>query len=532
MEAVSVRYGALWAVRAASLAVRRGEVVALLGENGAGKSTLLKALCGLAPLCAGAVRYGGAPVTPSPERAIAAGIGVVHQHFMLVPPLSVADNVVLGQEPCGPGPLRRFLRILDRKRASAEVRALSERHGLHIDPDRLVADLSVGEAQRVEILKVLYRGAQLLCLDEPTAVLTPAEAGRLLAVLRGFTKARDDARDKDAARGVLLVTHKLDEVMAVADRVVVMRRGEVVAEMPRAACTARDIARAMVGRELHPVSRGAPPAQAAGQAEGPAAEAGRAPALDVRGLCVEAGGRRAVRDLSLQVAAGEVLGIAGVEGNGQGELGAALAGLLPAAAGCIRIGGADVTTATVAARRRAGLALVPEDRHRHGLVLDFPLWENLLLGHEASYLRGAGLGLLSVIDRARLRARTRQVLAEYDVRPDDPEAAARGLSGGNQQKLIVGRELGEGAPRVLIAAQPTRGVDIGAVETIHRRLLAARDRGCAVLLLSAELDELRQLSDRIAVMRRGQIVAELPNPPEAPVTRERLGELMTGAEAA
>lgn len=525
MDAVSVRYGALWAVRAASLAVRRGEVVALLGENGAGKSTLLKALCGLAPLCEGAVRYGGRPVAPTPERAIAAGIGVVHQHFMLVPPLSVADNVVLGREPCGPGPLRRALRILDRGRASAEVRALSERHGLHIDPDRLVADLSVGESQRVEILKVLYRGAQLLCLDEPTAVLTPAEAGRLLAVLRGFTQDND----KDEARGVLLVTHKLDEVMAVADRVVVMRRGEVVAEMPRAACTARDIARAMVGRELHPVSRGAaggpPGRQADGAGQGP-------PALEVRGLCVEAGGRRAVRDVSLQVAAGEVLGIAGVEGNGQGELGAALAGLLPASAGRVRIGGADVTAATVAARRRAGLALVPEDRHRHGLVLDFPLWENLLLGHEAGSLRGARMGLLALIDRDRLRARTRQVLADYDVRPDDPEAAARGLSGGNQQKLIVGRELGDGAPRVLIAAQPTRGVDIGAVETIHRRLLAARDRGCAVLLLSAELDELRQLCDRIAVMRRGQIVAELQNPPDAPVTRERLGELMTGAEAA
>ncbi|MDW8284392.1 MAG: ABC transporter ATP-binding protein [Myxococcales bacterium] len=505
---LSVRYGSLWANRGVSLAVRPGEVVALVGENGAGKSTLLHALYGLVPLDGGQVRYHGQPVVPSPQRAIAAGLGLVHQHFMLVPPLTVAENVILGQEPRKHG-------LLDRRRAEEEVRALAVRHGLAIDPRRPVADLSVGEAQRVEILKVLYRGARLLILDEPTAVLTPAEAEGMLRVLRQLVS------DPAGGRGLLLVTHKLDEVMAVADRVVVLRQGELIASLPAQACSPAEIARAMVGRELQPVRRHPRPA-------GPAEVA-----LAVHELVVERDGVRRLDGVTLQVRAGEVLGIAGVEGNGQTELCAAVMGLLPVRSGSVQLASAaglrDITHLPVRARREAGLAWVPEDRHRHGLVLDFSLADNLLLGHEGAFCTG-WLPWLQVIDRRRLLRHGRQLLDEYDIQPPEVQAPARALSGGNQQKLVVAREL-SAQPRVILAAQPTRGVDVGAIQTIHAQLLGARDRGAAVLLVSAELDELQKLADRIAVLYRGRIRAVLDNPPSCPVQRARLGELMAGGMA-
>ncbi len=520
LRQIDVRYGPLWANRGVSLAVAPGEIVALVGENGAGKSTLLHALYGTVAMAGGEVRYHGEEVAPSPERAIAAGIGLLHQHFMLVPTLTVAENVVLGREP-----RRGLLRAYDGRRAEEETAVLGDRYGLLVDPGRRVSELTVGEAQRVEILKVLYRGARLLLLDEPTAVLTPGEVERLLLVLRRLMLKEDGV----GRRGMLLVTHKLDEVMAIADRVVVMRRGEVVTEAAREACTAQDIARAMVGRELRPVSRGRalPGASGGAGSSGLSREPGPMAVLEVEALAVDRDDARRVSDVSLQVRGGEILGVAGVEGNGQTELFAAIAGLLPVAAGSVRLCGADLSTASVAARRRAGMALVSEDRHRHGLVLDFSLAENFLLGHDADHAAGPG-GVL--VDRARLDATARTLLREHEVYPGDPDVLARSLSGGNQQKVVLAREL-HAAPRLLLLSQPTRGVDIGAIEAIHGRLLKARDRGCAILLFSAELDELRALCDRIAVMYRGRIVAQLENPAEAPVSRDRLGELMTGAGA-
>jgi simple sugar transport system ATP-binding protein len=514
LHEVSVRYGARLANDRVSLTVRPGEVVALLGENGAGKSTLLHALYGFVGVSAGQVRYRGEVVTPSPERAIAAGIGLVHQHFLLVPRLTVAENVVLGSEP------RRLGVLLDRRRAVAQTAALARKYGLDVDPERPVAELSVGEAQRVEILKALYRGARCLLLDEPTAVLTPGEAARLLSVLREMLV--EEAAGDNA---LVIVTHKLDEVLQVADRAVVMRGGRLVAELHRSEFSAGELARAMVGRELQPIRRRA--AVHVTESVGATAES----PLVVRDLRVVAEGVERVRGVSLHVPAGTIVGLAGVEGNGQRELCAAIAGLLPAAAGQVFLAGHEVSAASVRARKRRGLGFVPEDRQRHGLVLDFSLAENLMLGDEDHYVQAGGLGRgLGILAKTRLHATAQRLLAEHDVRPADPTLPARALSGGNQQKLLLLRALYGGGtpPAVLLAAQPTRGVDIGAIESIHRALLQARDRGCAILLASAELDELRTLCDRIAVMYRGQILAELPNHPGAPASRERLGELLAG----
>ena len=517
------------------LVMRAGEIVALLGENGAGKSTLLHSLYGLVAVDSGAVRYHGAVVNPSPERAIAAGIGLIHQHFLLVPRLTVAENVVLGSEPRGRGGL------LDLRRAVAETAALSQRYGLHVEPERLVADLSVGEAQRVEILKTLYRGARCLLLDEPTAVLTPGEAQKMLAVLRELlVDARRPAPDPEApglplsvdgGKALLIVTHKLDEVLQVADRAVVLRQGRVVAELQRSEFSTGELARAMVGRELVAINRQAAPSSASAATAdarelATAARPAAPPVLAVTDLRVRREGVERVRGVSLAVYAGTIVGLAGVEGNGQSELGAAIAGLLPSTSGEVRLDGQAITAASVRERKRRGLGFIPEDRQRHGLVLDFSLAENLMLGDEEHYSRWGGL----VVDRQRLMQTARALLREHDVRPADPALTARALSGGNQQKLLLARALYGGGvpPRFLLAAQPTRGVDIGAIEHIHRALLQARDRGCAILLVSAELDELRTLCDRIAVMYRGQIVAELANPPQALASRERLGELLAG----
>jgi len=489
------RFGDVVANRDVSLTVARGEIHAVIGENGAGKSTLMRALYGLSPPDEGEVRIGGERVAqPSVEEAIRRRVGMVHQHFMLVPTLTVAENVVLGREPVRGG-------RLDLATAEREIAQLAERHGLALDSHRLVGELSVGEAQRVEIVKVLWRGADVLILDEPTAVLTPLEVEQLFDVLRALQ------RD---GKTVVLVTHKLDEVLALAGRVTVLRRGEVVSEMETAGATAAELARAMVGREVSLApSRGAPPAE-------------NAPVrLAVESLTVNRpDGARALDSVSLEVRRGEILGVAGVEGNGQTELALAIAGLLPSE-GRVRIDGVDLSRATVGERQAHGLAHVPEDRQARGLVLSFTVEENLLLGREAAYARPLEL------DWARLRSDARALIDRLDVRPAEPAAPARALSGGNQQKIVVGREMAR-RPSVLVCAQPTRGVDVGAAARIHAELTALKASGGAVLLISAELDELLALCDRIAVLYRGQLRGVLVND-DAEKVRAEIGARMVGA---
>jgi simple sugar transport system ATP-binding protein len=425
---------------------------------------------------------------------------MVHQHFMLVPTLTVAENVVLGSEITrGPA--------LDRTAAEYAVRTLSERTGLVVPPDRLVADLSVGEAQRVEILKTLYRGANILILDEPTAVLSPPEVRELWQVLRSL---------RDAGGTVVLITHKLDEVIDVSDSITVMRQGRTVAHMPTRGTTPQAIARAMVGRDV---------ALALDAEYSPtaAAEHGGAPALlEVQHLTV-AGARRAnaVDDVSFSIAAGEILGIAGVEGNGQTELVEAIAGLRRAA-GHIVLAGRDIVGASARERGDAGLSHIPEDRRGRGLILDYDVADNLILGQQHRFVAGLAL------DRDRVLRHARALIEQYDIRPTDPGLPVRALSGGNQQKVVVAREMSRDF-RVLLAAQPTRGVDVGAIEFIHGRLRDARDHGKAVLLVSADLAEVLALADRIAVMYGGRFVAVLPR---AEATPEILGPFMTGAERA
>jgi simple sugar transport system ATP-binding protein len=477
--------------RDVSISVASGSVHAVIGENGAGKSTLMKALYGLEPPDSGEVRLRGQVIArPSVAEALAHGVGMVHQHFMLVDTLTVAENVMLGAEVTR-GPL------LDVEAAARQLDALSAQYGLELDPRRRVSALGVGEAQRVEIVKVLWRGAEVLILDEPTAVLTPLEVDQLWKVLRSLVAG---------GKTIVLVTHKLDEVLALADEVTVLRRGEVVAAVKAKETTAPELARLMVGRDLQPTSERARPPVADG-----------APVrLAVEDLHV---GR--VRECSFQVRGGEILGVAGVEGNGQTELALALAGVLDIPRGRVLLDGKELTHATVRARQEAHLAHIPEDRHARGLVLSMSLASNLLLGREDEYDGALGL------DGVRLRGDTRELVQRYDVRPPDPEALAGQLSGGNQQKLVVGRELGR-KPAVLLCAQPTRGVDVGAIERIHEELLEARAHGCAILLLSAELDELIALADRIAVIYRGRLAGIVDNT-DRRASRDQLGSLMLGA---
>jgi len=503
LSGVTKRYGPVVANRDVDLTVSSGSVHAIVGENGAGKSTLMKVAYGQVRADAGRLALRGEDVPlarHSPAGSIARGVGMVHQHFMLVGPLTVAENLVLGREPRR-GPL------VDLRGASERIAELAGRFGLSVDPSARVEDLSVGEQQRVEILKVLWQGCDVLILDEPTAVLTPAEVRELFGVLRALVAE---------GRTVVLITHKLDEVADIADRVTVLRRGEVVGELERAGeepLSTEAIARAMVGRPVLLEVDKAP------------AEPGEV-VLVVEDLVVAGrGGRPAVRGVSFELRSGEVLGIAGVEGNGQTELVEALAGLRPAR-GRVRLAGADVTAAPVAARNDRGLAHVPEDRHARGLVLELSVGENLLLGRQRELSRGP------LLDRAACAEHAARLIGEFDVRPPDPDAAVGGLSGGNQQKVVVARELTRPGNRLLLCAQPTRGVDIGAIEQIHERIVAARDAGVAVLLVSAELSEIRALADRVAVVYRGRIVETLEGAALADQAEvERLGGLMTGAGA-
>ena len=519
LAGVTKRFGALVANRDVHLSVRAQTVHAIVGENGAGKSTLMKVLAGVLPADAGTVLIDGAHVNGPGAKwdaraAIRHGIGMVHQHFMLVEPLTVAENLVLGEEPRRAGRRGVWSRVsgavwglagglVDRDAAAAAVRELGQTFGLPLDPAARIADLTVGERQRVEILKVLDRGARVLVLDEPTAVLTPAEVGGLFAMLRRFVAQ---------GRTVILITHKLDEVMAIADRVTVMRRGETVAEVAAADTDARDLAHRMVGRDVD-VGR---------RERGQAPPDGVAPVLRVRDLVVGAGAVPAVAGVSLDVRPGEILGIAGVQGNGQSELLDAIAGLRSARGGSVWVGDRDITRATPRERFAAGLAHIPEDRQQRGLVLDFSVAENLVLGRHRDFRRWYGL------DEGRIDAEAESLVARFDVRPPEAQATAGTLSGGNQQKVVVAREMAR-APRVLLAGQPTRGVDVGAIESIHGHVRAARDAGLGVLLVSADLGELLALSDRVAVLVRGRVVAELP---AAEATPEILGEKMLGASPA
>lgn len=499
-------FGAVVANRDASLEVGTGEIHALVGENGAGKSTLMRVLAGMYAPDGGTVEVNGRNVTGwKTTEAIAAGVGMVHQHFMLVPTLTVAENVVLGTEP-----LKGM--TIDLHRAVIEVESLCRKCGLHVDPRAKIADLSVGEAQRVEILKALYRGAKVLILDEPTAVLSPPEVQELWAVLRTL---RADGGT------VVLITHKLDEVIAVSDHITVMRAGATVSQFPTEGVTPRDIARAMVGRDVH-LHLDAMGAVQSGASHEPVAVDDRTPVLRVTDLRVKSDrGTMAVNGLSFEVRPGEILGIAGVEGNGQTELLEAIAGLRRAQAGQIRLATHDITSMSVRERADRGLSHIPEDRHRRGLVLDYSIADNLILGRQHHFAKGSGL------DLARIAANADDQVKRFDIRPPMAALPARALSGGNQQKIVIAREMGREF-EVLLAAQPTRGVDVGAIEFIHAQLRAARDAGKGILLVSADLPEVLALSDRIAVMYGGRFVTVLP---AAQCTAELLGPYMTGAAA-
>ncbi len=495
MRGITKRFGDLVALQDVDLAVAEREIHALLGENGAGKSTLMNVLYGLYRPDAGTIRLRGQDAAMrSPRDAIARGIGMIHQHFMLVPPLTVAENVVLGDERSGP--------FLDRGALVARVRALQERFGIAVDPRARIEDLPLGLQQRVEILKVLYRGSDLLVFDEPTAVLTPQEVDELFGIVRTL---------RDEGKTVILLTHKLREVFAVTDRITVLRGGKNAGLLTTAQTSAPEIARLMVGRELRPLQpRGATPA-------GP-------PVLEISGLAATSDrGATALQGVDLAVRAGEILGIAGVGGNGQSELAECVLGLREPTAGAIRISGADVAHDDPARTRARGVAYVPEDRRAEGLVLAFTVADNFILGKQDH----APFSRHGVLDGAAITAGGERLAREFDIRPPNARAIVGNLSGGNQQKVVLGRELSE-EPALIVASQPTRGLDIGSTEYVWERLLEQRARGCAVLLVSSELDEIRALSDRIAVLFEGRIVETVA---AADATEERLGLLMAGQPA-
>ncbi|MEJ1965052.1 MAG: ABC transporter ATP-binding protein [Gammaproteobacteria bacterium] len=479
-----------------TLEVKRGEIHALMGENGAGKSTLMSILYGLHTPDEGYIRLGPSTLfLKSPLDAIASGIGMVHQAFKLFESLTVWENIVYRREP------RRGFFFIDSARACALVRDLADRHGLPIDPRARVADLPVGVRQRLEILKALYRDANVLILDEPTAVLAPAEAAALFKVMRSLAAA---------GRTVLLVTHKMNEVMAVSDRITVLRDGRVTARLETANTDAATIVRAMTGREVNlPTSRGR-------------RETGDI-LLDVAGVRVENGGRRSVDDASLQVRGGEIVGIAGVAGNGQSELIEAIMGLTPIAAGSVRLAGVDVTRESVAVHRATGVSYIAEDRARTATAGNASAVDNLAMG----FHRRPPLAVHGLLKLDAMRSWARSLIERFDIRISSERTHVGTLSGGNLQKLVIARELAHQAP-LLIAEQPTRGVDVGAIAFIHGELLNERERGRGVLLVSAELSEILALADRILVMYEGRIVAEVARE-QANVTT--LGAYMTGAVA-
>ncbi|MGQ0670579.1 MAG: ABC transporter ATP-binding protein [Actinomycetota bacterium] len=493
LRGITKRFPGVVANDGIELRVMPVEVHAIVGENGAGKSTLMKILYGMQLPDEGTIHVEGREHRfRSPKDAIAAGIGMVHQHFMLADNLTVLENVILGSEPSRAG-------VIDFKRARERIRDLSGGYGEPLDPSRLVEDLGVGERQRLEIIKVLYRGARILILDEPTAVLVPQEVEDLF---------RNLAELKRQGVTIIFISHKLDEVLAVADTITVIRSGRTVATVKPSDVTPSQLAELMVGSELpRPETRGSTVTDEV--------------ALDVEGLGVRKADRWLLRDVSFRIHRGEVVGIAGVEGNGQQELVQAIMGLQPASEGEIRLGGRDITSWETRARREAGIGYIPEDRQELGLLLPSPLWENTMLGHQTAmpFARGPW------VDHRGARSRTEQVVREFRVMTPGADAPAYALSGGNQQKLIVGREM-TASPLVLIASQPTRGIDVAAQAAVWEEVRRARAAGLGVLLISADLEELIGLSDTLYVILRGRLVAKVD---PSTVTPEELGSYMTGA---
>ena len=495
LRGITKRFPGVLANDSVDFDLRKGEVHALLGENGAGKSTLMNILYGLYRHDEGEILLHGKPAEiDSPHAAIAAGIGMVHQHFMLIPVMTVAENIVLASEP------KKGV-LLDTAGAERRVRELAERFKFHIDPHAKIEDITVGQQQRVEILKALYRDADILILDEPTAVLTPQEAVELFEILKELVAQ---------GMSVIFISHKLNEVLDIADRITVLRRGKKVDTIPREGATEAGLARMMVGRDvlLRVDKQPHQPAETLLHVE-------NVHVVDDRGL-------EAVRGVSFDVRAGEIVAIAGVDGNGQTELIDALTGLRKPSEGTIEVGGRDMTNASAHGFLQEGLGHIPEDRHRRGLVLDMSLAENLVL-HDYAKPPFAKRGF---INPKKIVASARGLLQEFDVRGGSAETPASALSGGNQQKVVIAREVARD-PRVLIAAQPTRGLDVGAIEFVHRRLVEQRDAGKAVLLVSLELEEVLSLADRILVIYEGGIAGEYG--PD--VTEEELGIAMTGGRS-
>ena len=496
MRGVTKRFPGVLANDHIDFQLKHGEIHALLGENGAGKSTLMNILYGLYTPDEGQIfLHGKEAAIRSPSDAIDQGIGMVHQHFMLIPVMTVAENVTLGNEVLVAGAL------LDRKKASRRIRELSERYGFEVDPDALVADLPVGIQQRVEIIKALYREANILILDEPSAVLTPQEIEDLFKAMRSFS---------EQGKSIIFITHKLKEVFAVADRITVLRNGHVVGTTLPADATEASLAAMMVGREvLLRVSKGE-------------AHPG-SPVLEVRNLqAIDDREHLALRGLSFTIDEGEVLGIAGVQGNGQTELVEVLTGLRPALAGQVIVEGTDVTSARPRVITEQGVAHIPEDRHEFGMVKSYSVADNLILVtyYQPPFAKGVVMQQKVIDDTAT------KLVNEFDIRTPSIYTSGGSLSGGNQQKLVVTRELSRPI-KLLVASQPTRGVNVGSIEFIHQRIVEQRDQGVAVLLVSAELDEIMSLSDRIAVMYHGEIMATMP---AKDAKRETLGLLMAGVK--
>ena len=480
-----------------TLQLRRGEIHALLGENGAGKSTLMSVLFGLYQPDQGEIRKDGKAVKiNNPNDATALHIGMVHQHFKLIDVFTVLDNIILGAEDTKLG-------FLSKKRARKKVEELSERYGLKVDLDAKIEDITVGMQQRVEILKMLYRDNEVLIFDEPTAVLTPQEIDELMKIMKGLAAE---------GKSILFITHKLAEIMAVADRCSVLRKGKYIGTVNTADTNQAELSRMMVGRDVQLVVDKQPVAPTDA-------------VLTVEGLSVKSKlyNREAVKNVSFTVRAGEIVCIAGIDGNGQSELVHAITGLEKASKGKINLRGEDVTTASIRKRSKAGMSHIPEDRHKHGLILDNTLEQNMVLQkyYEPRFQKAGFIRFDAV------RAYAETLIEQYDVRSGQgPVTVTRSMSGGNQQKAIIAREMDRDLP-LIVAVQPTRGLDVGAIEYIHHQLVAARDAGKAVLLVSLELDEVRNLSDRILVMYEGEIVGEL-NPKETTV--QELGLYMAGAK--
>lgn len=494
---ITKRFGQVVANEDVNLTIRPGEVLGLLGENGAGKSTLMNVLCGLYSPTEGEILIDGRPVEfTGPGQAIAAKIGMVHQHFMLVPVFTVTENVILGVEPTGRAD------HLDLRRAKAQVIDINQKYGLQVDPDALIETLPVGVQQRVEIIKVLFRSAEVLILDEPTAVLTPQEVDDFFEIVKAL---------RDAGKAIVFITHKLNEILEIADRISVIRRGKIVGEGIPKDLTRAQLAEMMVG---HPV-------------DFDVKRAPFAPAeviLDVSGVSIlRDSGDIAVDDLSLQVRSGEIVGIAGVNGNGQSALIEALAGLRHPVAGTVRYDGADITRASARARHKMGIAHIPEDRQRAGLIGNFTVAENMVL--DSYYDERFSTG--PQINWGKVNSVAAQIVQDFDVRTSTIFASASHLSGGNQQKLVVARELSRDT-RLVIAGQPTRGLDVGSIAYIHEQLIAARDEGDGVLIISSELDEILALSDTILVMFKGRIVAKY-DAQAGEVDKGAVGLAMAGA---